>query len=164
MQAQQITPGMNFKHILTNQTPQAMAWVTGGTDFPDISGMVRFYSTPYGGILVEAEFFNLPNVNIPGSSDFYGFHIHEFGDCSQNFANTGEHFNPRHLPHPYHAGDFPPLFGNQGYAWMAFYDKRFFIEDIMGKSVVVHRMVDNFTTQPSGNSGEKIACGVIKTS
>ncbi|MEY8353673.1 superoxide dismutase family protein [Lachnospiraceae bacterium 54-53] len=162
MQDQQITPGMNFKELLNSQVPQAMAWVTGQTAYPDISGIVRFYPTAYGGVLIEAEFFNLPNINTPGSSDFYAFHIHEYGDCGNNFANAGEHYNPSGLPHPYHAGDMPPLMGNQGYAWMTFYDKRFTIEDIIGRSVIVHRRADNFTTQPSGNSGAEIACGVIR--
>lgn len=162
MQNQSITPGMNFQYLLTNVLPQAMAWVTGGAAFPEISGLVKFYSTTYGGVLVEAEFFNLPNQSQPGSSDFYGFHIHENGDCSHNFDRTGLHFNPTMKPHPGHAGDFPPLLGNQGYAWMAFYDKRFTIEDIMGRSVIVHRLPDDFFTQPAGNSGEKIACGIIR--
>ena len=64
--------------------------------------------------------------------------------------------------HPNHSGDMPPLLGNQGYAWMAFYDKRFTIPEIIGKSLIIHRMPDNFTTQPAGDSGERIACGVIK--
>lgn len=162
MQNQQVTPGMNFKHLINNQVPQAMAWVTGGEAFPEISGMVKFYPTAYGGVVMEAEFFNLPNINVMGSTDFYAFHIHENGDCSHNFANTGEHYNPTLRPHPYHAGDLLPLMSNQGYAWMSFYDKSFKIEDIMGRSVVVHRRVDNFTTQPSGGSGAKIACGIIR--
>ena len=55
-----------------------------------------------------------------------------------------------------------PLFANQGYAWCAFYDKRIALPEIMGRSVVVHAMPDDFVTQPSGNSGEKIGCGVIR--
>ena len=55
-----------------------------------------------------------------------------------------------------------PLLGNQGYAWTSFYDKRFAIDDIIGKSVVIHSRRDDFTTQPAGDSGEKIGCGVIR--
>ena len=80
--------------------------------------------------------------------------IHENGDCTNNFQNTGGHFNPSGVNHPQHAGDLLPLFSNQGYAWIAFYDKRFTIPQILGKSVVVHQMSDDFHTQPSGNSGE----------
>ena len=52
--------------------------------------------------------------------------------------------------------------GNQGYAWQVFYDKRFFVDDILGRSVIIHSMTDDFSSQPSGNSGAKIGCGVIK--
>lgn len=162
MQNQQVTPGMHFKQLLTNQLPQAIAWVTGGAAYPDISGLVKFYPTLYGGVIVEAEFFNLPNINTAGSSDFYALHIHVDEDCPPDLSNLGGHYNPTNLPHPYHVGDLLPLLGNQGYAWMAFYDKRFMVEDIMGRTVVVHSGPDDFTTQPSGNSGPKIACGVIK--
>lgn len=155
------TPSDTFIHLLAEDRPQAMAWVRGGNSQPQISGLVKFYATPYGGVLVEAEIFGLPNVNTQFSSDFYAFHIHEFGDCSGNFSKTGDHYNPTKEPHPKHAGDFVPLMGNQGYAWAAFYDKRFRISDIIGKSVIIHSHADDFTTQPSGNAGEKIACGVI---
>ncbi len=162
MQSQQSTPGMNFKNLLNSQLPQAIAWVTGGEVYPDISGLVRFYPTAYGGVVIEAEFFNLPDKDVAGSTDFYAFHIHEYGDCSSNFSKTGGHYNPTGKPHPYHAGDMLPLLSNQGYAWMVFYDKRFKIEDIIGRSVVVHDRADDFTTQPAGNSGQKIACGIIR--
>lgn len=162
MDNQNLTPANAFQYILMNHSPSAMAWVRGGTAYPEISGLVKFYSTPYGGVLVSAEIFNLPNISVPSSSNFYAMHIHEFGDCSNSFQNTGVHYNPTNQPHPEHAGDLLPLLGNQGYAWLAFYDKRFTINNIIGKSVIIHRNADDFTTQPSGNSGEKIACGVIR--
>ena len=72
------------------------------------------------------------------------------------------HYNPKDCPHPYHAGDMPPLFGNNGEAFMAFMTDRFTVEEIIGKTVIIHSNPDDFTTQPGGNSGEKIACGKIK--
>lgn len=162
MQTNQITPRMAFTNLLAENRPQAMAWVTGNSKAPQLSGLVKFYHTPYGGVLVEAEFFGLPNVDHEGSSDFYAMHIHQFGDCSDNFANTGEHYNPTSMPHPDHAGDMPPVLANQGYAWLSFYDKRFTIDDILNRSVIIHSRADDFTTQPSGNSGDKIGCGVIR--
>lgn len=156
------TPGDVFAGLLHSNTPSALAWVRGGDAAPALSGLVKFYQTPYRGVLVEAEVFNLPNKSTPGSSDFYGFHIHQNGDCSDNFARTGDHFNPANQLHPYHAGDLPPLLGNEGYAWTSFYDKRFSIKDIVGRSVVIHSHADDFMTQPSGDSGGKIACGVIE--
>lgn len=144
---------MAFTQLLTQNQPQAMAWVTGNSKAPQLSGLVKFYETPYGGVLVEAEFFGLPNIDRNGSSDFYAMHIHQFGDCSNGFANTGEHYNPKSMP---------PLLANQGYAWLCFYDKRFTLPDILNRSVVIHSGADDFTSQPSGNSGEKIGCGVIR--
>ena len=146
MQSNQITPRMAFTNLLAENRPQAMAWVTGNSKAPQLSGLVKFYHTPYGGVLVEAEFFGLPNVDREGSSDFYAMHIHQFGDCSDNFANTGEHYNPTSMPHPDHAGDMPPVLANQGYAWLSFYDKRFTIDDILNRSVIIHSRADDFTT------------------
>lgn len=157
----QITPRLTFIHLLEKDRPQAVAWVRGNKDHEKLSGLVKFYATPYGGVLVEAEIFGLPNEDIQHSSDFYAFHIHETGDCSENFTKTGMHYNPTDKPHSDHAGDMIPLMGNQGYAWAAFYDKRFTIPEIIGRSVVIHSKRDDFTTQPSGDAGEKIGCGVI---
>ena len=61
-----------------------------------------------------------------------------------------------------YTGDLPPLLSNHGYAWMAFYDARFTVADIIGRSLIIHENRDDFTTQPAGDSGTKIACGVIE--
>ena len=71
------------------------------------------------------------------------------------------HDNPYHCPHPYHAGDMPPLFGANGYAFSAFLSDRFTVEEVIGKTVIFHEAPDDFVTQPSGNAGAKMACGVI---
>ena len=89
-------------------------------------------------------------------------HIHENGDCTSPFDKTGNHYNPENTSHPNHSGDLPPLLSNKGYAWIAFWDNRFTISEIKGKSIVIHSMSDDFRSQPSGDSGEKIGCGVIK--
>ena len=73
------------------------------------------------------------------------------------------HYNPGNCPHPAHAGDMPPLMTDGGgYAWMAFYTKRITMSEVIGRTVVIHSNPDDFHSQPSGNSGKKIACGVIK--
>lgn len=159
---QNVTPASFFYDILRKGEPAAIAWVGGNADNPRLSGAVRFYYTPYEGILVDAEVFGLPNINTPHSSDFYAMHIHENGDCTLPFDRTGEHYSKTAAFHPFHTGDMTPLLGNQGYAWTAFYDKRFTIPEIIGRSVVIHAMPDDFRTQPSGNSGTKIGCGVIR--
>lgn len=170
MPSSQITPGITFTGLLQYNHPQAVAWVTGNADNPQLSGLVKFYQTPYKGVLVEAEIFGLPDGKEPTANNFadnfvdnfYAMHIHQFGDCSNSFSKTGDHYNPKEKPHPLHAGDLLPLLSNQGYAWSAFYDKRFTINEIIGKSVIIHSGPDDFTTQPSGNSGIKIGCGEIR--
>lgn len=158
-----VTPGMIFTDILRNGKPKAVAWIRGNAENPQLSGIVNFFQTPYAGVLIESEIFGMPNIVTQFSSDFYAMHIHENGDCTLPFDKTGNHYNPTNEPHPHHAGDMVQLMANQGYAWLSFYDKRFTIPDIIGRSVVIHKMPDDFMTQPSGNSGEKIGCGVIKS-
>ena len=96
----------------------------------------------------------------------FGFHIHTGETCTGNeedpFADTGLHYNPDSCPHPEHAGDLPPLFGNNGYALTMFYTNRFVPEEVIGHTVVIHDMPDDFHTQPAGDSGSKIACAEIK--
>ena len=86
-----------------------------------------------------------------------------FGTCISPFDQVGSHYTPTSQPHPDHAGDLPPLFSTFGYAWTIFYDGRVSINEIIGKSIIIHSNKDDFTPQPSGNSGKKIACGVIQS-
>lgn len=156
------TPADIFQDILQRNTPVAVAWIRGNEDNPRLGGSVKFFKTPYEGMLVEAEIFGLPNITTPGSSNFYAMHIHENGNCTPPFDLAGEHYSQTPQLHPQHTGDMVALMGNQGYAWSAFYDKRFKLPDIMGRSVIIHAMPDDFMTQPSGNSGARIGCGVIR--
>lgn len=155
------TPGMKFVDLLMYNKPQAISFIKGNKQNPQLHGVVKFYQTHTGGVLIEAEVFGLPNISKENSSDFHALHIHENGDCSMNFEKAGSHYNPTNKPHPYHLGDLLPLMGNQGYAWLSFYDNRFKISDIIGKSIIIHQMRDDFTTKPSGASGKMIGCGVI---
>lgn len=166
------TPGDIFVSIMDENKPSAYAWIKGGEDYPDINGIISFFDTPFAGIVINVEVYGLPDmITMSGNTDtgslstetssFYGMHIHEFGDCTPPFDKTGNHYNPHNAQHPQHAGDMPPLMSSSGYAWMSFFDSRFTIEEIIGKSIIIHHMPDDFTTQPSGDSGEKIACGVI---
>lgn len=144
---------------------QAAASVTGGKSFPNISGIVRFYQTD-AGVIVWAEINGLPKADGPSHERVFGFHIHSGTDCGGNaddpFADTMSHYNPGNAGHPYHAGDLPPLFGNNGTALSVFLTDRFSLREIIGRTVVIHDHPDDFATQPSGNSGTKIACGVIR--
>lgn len=149
-------------NLLTYAKPSAIAEITGNNNNPRLHGTALFYRAAMGGILVQVEIFHLPDTNLPDSSGFFGMHIHENGNCTLPFDQTGSHYNPAMQEHPNHAGDFPPLLSGNGYAWTAFYDSRLTIADILGKSIIIHADSDDFTTQPSGNSGDKIGCGVIK--
>ncbi len=143
------------------EKPAATAAIKGSRDYAAISGKVDFYNT-YGGTIVVAEIKGIPKEL---EDHFFGFHIHEGSSCTGNaddpFADTGMHYNPEDKPHPDHAGDLPPLLGNKGTAWMAVYTGRFYPEDVVGKTMVIHSKPDDFRTQPSGDSGVKIACGEI---
>jgi superoxide dismutase, Cu-Zn family len=74
-------------------------------------------------------------------------------------------YNPLFInqPHGNHVGDFPVLFSNYGYAYMCFFTDKFKVADIIGKLVVIHENSDDYRTQPAGNSGKKLACGVIRS-
>lgn len=162
MSNHEITSEMTFTGLLLQNHPDAIAWIRGGTPDSNLNGSVKFYNTIYGGILVEAQIFGLPNMDTPGASNFYAMHIHESGDCSDHFSHTGLHYNPEDTVHPDHAGDMPPLLGSQGYAFSVFYDKRFTLPDVIGRSVIIHEKPDDFTSQPAGNAGNKIGCGRIE--
>lgn len=161
MNQETFEPDEYFIELLEENEPGAFADIHGNADNPMLRGTVKFYPTG-DGVLIEAVIFGLPNATTPYSSNFYGFHIHEKGNCTQPFDKTGNHYNPTNMPHPEHAGDLPPLLGCQGFAYSVFYTNRFLLPDIIGKSVVIHSSPDDFTTQPSGNSGTKIGCGVIE--
>ena len=155
------TSGQIFVSILENNIPAASAWILGSAAHPNLCGLVQFYDTPMGGTLVTAEIYGLPNRDTDDGTHFYAMHIHERGNCTPPFDQTGNHYNPNGTTHPQHAGDLPPLLGNNGSAWMAFYTDRFVPGDVLGQSVVIHAMRDDFTSQPAGDSGDKIGCGVI---
>ena len=138
--------------------PDAIALIRGGPEAPRLSGQVKFYQKE-NRVLVAVEVTGLPQSNKTG---FFALHIHEGMGCSgKNFSESGSHYNPGGTPHPNHAGDLPPLLLCQGGAYLAVETDRFRVEDIIGKTVVIHSGPDDFHTQPAGNAGVKIACGVI---
>lgn len=142
----------------------AKAHIKGGKDFPNIDGYVYFKETKQG-VIVTAKINGLPKSNDKCTGNFLGFHIHEGTSCTgiinDEFANAKSHFNPTNCSHPFHVGDLPPLIENNGFAYMSVLINKFKIKDIIGKVIVIHDMPDDFTSQPNGNSGKKIACGKI---
>lgn len=142
----------------------AVALVNGSEKYINIHGNVLFYQMR-DGVIVRAEIMGLPRGKRPCEKPIFGFHIHSGGTCSGTridpFANAHGHYNPNDCLHPYHAGDMPPLFGANGRAFLAFLSDRFTVREILGKTVMIHAMPDDFKTQPAGGAGEKIACGII---
>jgi len=82
---------------------------------------------------------------------------------NDSFPLSGTHYNPGECEHPHHAGDLPPLFGCNGYAMSVFLTDRFLVDDVIGKTLIIHDRPDDFKTQPAGDAGEKMACGVIQS-
>ncbi len=157
--------GLYLPSVLCSRA-QAAAFLQGGESFPDIAGTVLFYQTAVG-VVVFAEVKGLPAASGPCTEGVFGFHIHQGTDCggsmAEPFADAMQHFDLADCPHPYHSGDLPPLFGNNGLAIAAFLTNRFCVDEVIGRTVIIHDHPDDFTSQPSGNSGTKIACGVIKS-
>lgn len=135
--------------------PNAAACICGGKKEPNISGKVQFFQKEQG-VLVTAE--------VTGLADgFHGFHIHTGTDCSgAQFEKSKGHFDPTGTMHPSHAGDLPPLLSCNGRAYLAVLTDRFRVCDVLGRTVIIHSRRDDFKTQPAGDAGEKIACGIIK--
>lgn len=103
----------------------------------------------------------------------HGFHVHETGDCSAPDASSaGPHFNPSGAPHgkawsgPHHAGDMPNIEAdNWGVAQVSIVLAGTTLgpgpTSIAGRAIVVDRDPDDYSTQPAGNAGPRVACGVI---
>lgn len=155
---------------VTLEKISAIAYIKGGPLAPGISGIVYFQAIP-GGTQVCVEVTGLPPYQA-GSDDKlpvgpHGFHIHENGNCevgdeTNPFQGAGGHWNPTNQPHGNHAGDFPVLFSNSGTARMCFFTDKFSVPDVVGKSIIIHQSPDDYRSQPAGNAGKRLACGVIQ--
>jgi len=129
-----------------------------------VEGTVWFDPAP-GGIKVKARVTGLA----PGT---HGFHIHEFGDCSAaDFTSAGGHFNPMAQAHgapqdaARHVGDLGNIeAGADGVASLEWTDSQLAFEGhhgVLGRAVIVHAKADDLKTQPTGDAGGRLACGVI---
>lgn len=129
-----------------------------------VEGTVWF--EPAGsGVAVKARVTGLT----PGT---HGFHVHEFGDCSAaDFTSAGGHFNPMAMAHgapkdaTRHVGDLGNIEANaDGVAMLEWTDSQLAFEGphgIVGRAVIVHAKADDLKTQPTGDAGGRLACGVI---
>ncbi len=131
-------------------------------------GVVNFYQLGPSKTRVIGEISGLK----PGQE--HGFHIHEAGDCSSGDGmSTKGHFNPLGKPHAHfstsdrHAGDMPALKADAG--GRASFDVALDVitvdsgpTSVVGRGLIVHVSPDDYTTQPTGNAGARIACAVIQ--
>lgn len=157
----------NFIKLPMQKRPCAIASLQGSCKFPHICGTVRFYHSGNGKVLTVFEVNGLPVEKQRCSQRFFAVHIHEKGTCEgtadKPFSEAGEHYNPHDCPHPMHAGDLGVLFADcNGTAQSTMVFDSFSISEIIGGSIIIHKNPDDFMTQPSGNSGERIACGIIR--
>jgi len=131
----------------------------------NVHGTVNFIQQS-DGVLVTAQITGLT----PGQ---HGIHIHDKGDCSAPDAmSAGGHFNPTGMQHGgpmaemHHAGDFGNLVADEN--GVAHFEQVFHglsfegTNSVIGRAIIVHAKADDLTTQPSGNSGARVACGVIE--
>jgi superoxide dismutase, Cu-Zn family len=161
-------PTVAEKSTAAGSAAEAVAQIAP-TQGNTVTGSVALASSPQGvhvtgsiqGLKPDAEF---------------GFHIHEKGDCSApDGSSAGGHFNPTQAQHgnptgpTHHAGDMLNIHSDaQGVAQVDVTAGGTTLHgdpgtDVLGKAIVVHEGPDDYTTQPSGNSGKRIACGVIAT-
>jgi len=140
----------------------AMLHPTGGNK---VSGKVTFTEVA-DGVQIKAEITGLT----PGN---HGFHVHEFGDCSAADANSaGAHFNPTKQPHAgpdataRHVGDMGNIEADaSGNAKLDYVDHHISLtkdqRSVIGRSVIIHEKADDLKSQPTGDAGGRVACGVI---
>ncbi|WP_157667429.1 superoxide dismutase family protein [Comamonas serinivorans] len=161
-----------FEKRLPDYSARAVFFPTGepqpvaGTK---IQGTIEF-SQNKGVLVAKGEIKGLkPNSTV-------GFHVHEKGSCMKmDASDAGPHFNPGKAPHgafdgkeAHHAGDLPPLKADAtGKAVVNFTTQAISLDKsaengVIGRAIVVHESADDPTAQPAGNSGKRLACGVIR--
>ncbi|WP_172960944.1 superoxide dismutase family protein [Oceaniglobus roseus] len=156
--------------LLAAMPAVAQQQMTGGTTAnvsgPDgISGTVTLYDTASGEVLVSIDL-----AGVPAGS--HGVHIHETGDCSSDdFKSAGGHLagdkehgvRSGNGPHP---GDLPnATVGDDGTLTVDYFKTGLDMESVMdddGSAFIVHSGADDYESQPAGNAGDRIACGVFE--
>jgi Cu-Zn family superoxide dismutase len=128
-------------------------------------GTVHFQDQDDGSVVVVVDLTGVPQGE-------HGFHIHEKGDCGNNGQNAGPHFDPTHMVHgapdaqSHHAGDFGNVTaGANGEVHARLTSHVVTVKEgassVIGHAVVLHGNPDDLVSQPAGNAGPRIACGVV---
>ena len=154
----------SFSDLLADETVTKAVALISPLQGNSVKGKVTFTAVN-GGTQIVADLEGLA----PGD---HGFHVHQYGDCSApDGSSVGDHFNPTHKKHgcpnspEHHVGDMGNIKADQN--GRAHYDainqdiRLDGMNSIIGRSVIVHAGPDDCTSQPAGNSGAKIGCGVI---
>lgn len=161
------THGLADQHMDASQMPKATASLKDaeGTD----QGTATFTQTP-AGVLIRAELKGLPE-------GVHGFHIHETGSCeAPDFESAGGHFAGGKQSHGFmngdapHAGDMPNITVSGDMLTIEVLNSNISLQeggpgylfDDDGAALLVHAGADDYTSQPSGDAGARIACGVIE--
>lgn len=131
-------------------------------------GTAKFYDLGNGQMKMDLE------LDFPQRADsVVAVHFHEHGDCSNMGENTHGHWNPTNENHgkwgsaAYHSGDIGNIqLDGKGHGSVSVTTDRWSIiaddtKNIIGRGIIVHGGTDDYTTQPSGNSGPRVGCGVI---
>ena len=162
-----------------------------GTDGSSVWGRVTFHQAEGGTFVGANTGYSAPlasaaaasaagktyiraDINGLPSNRQFGFHVHEKGDCSADGMGAGGHFNPQSKPHgrhdsaERHAGDLPNLSSDgEGVAVYSFTTELLTVApgptSVVNRAIVIHESPDDYRSQPAGNSGKRIACGVIRS-
>jgi Cu-Zn family superoxide dismutase len=127
---------------------------------------VHFQQQKDGNVEVTVDLTGLP----PNTT--HGFHVHDKGSCSDYGNAAGGHYNPTNAPHAapdaasHHAGDFGNVTSDaNGEVHTSFMTHSISVggtNDVVGHAVILHANPDDLTSQPAGNAGPRIACGVVQ--
>lgn len=162
------TPTASAPNIPTTSTAKQAIAVLASASASRVSGSVTL--VPMGkGLHLTGEVGGLP------ANSTHAFHIHEKGDCSAADASSaGPHFNPFNAAHgkagsgAHHAGDMNNLSADaEGVAKINVHLEGVTlgggaINDVAGRALIVHAAADDYASQPAGNAGARVACGIIK--
>jgi len=129
------------------------------------SGTVKLTQLGDGSVRVAVDLTGTP-------AGVHGFHIHEKGDCGDNGNAAGGHYNPSGTPHgapsadTHHAGDFGNVTADaNGRVQTSFTTRSITVEagatSAVGHAIILHANPDDLVTQPTGNAGGRISCGVV---